>query len=137
MNDKSRNNAVVHFEMPAHDRARVKKFYEEAFSWEMEQMGQDYGNYVMAMTAKSDQNGPLEKGMINGGFFDYQDKPGWNAPHLVIQVENLDESIEKVKKSGGEIMGDKQDIPMVGTYVSFKDSEENVVGMLQPPAEQK
>lgn len=133
MNDKSRNNAVVHFEMPAHDKARVSKFYTDVFGWEMQQLDEDFGNYVMAMTTKSDKDGPLEKGMINGGFFDYQDKPGWNAPHLVIQVENLEESMKKVTDSGGKIEGKPEEIPQVGTYVSFTDSEGNVVGMLQPP----
>ncbi len=30
---------VVHFEMPAKDKKRVRKFYETAFGWEMSQMG--------------------------------------------------------------------------------------------------
>jgi predicted enzyme related to lactoylglutathione lyase len=77
-----------------------------------------------------------EPGAINGGFFAYQEKEGFNVPHLVISVDNLEESIEAVKNAGGKILGgatgDIDDIPNVGRYVSFEDSEGNHVGMLQP-----
>ena len=32
-------NPVVHFEMPAKDKGRMRKFYETAFSWQTEQLG--------------------------------------------------------------------------------------------------
>lgn len=127
---------VVHFEMPSKDRERVRKFYTEVFGWQMTQLGDEMGNYILANTSPVDENMMhLNKGAINGGFFDYKDDELNKAPHLVIQVEDLDESIEKVTKSGGEIKTEKMDIPGVGTYVSFLDSEGNVVGMLQPPKE--
>jgi predicted enzyme related to lactoylglutathione lyase len=33
-------NPVVHFEMGANDTARMKKFYESVFGWQMQQMGE-------------------------------------------------------------------------------------------------
>lgn len=129
-----KNNPVVHFEMPAKDKERVSKFYTDVFGWQMQQLGPEMGNYVLAGTTPVDDNQMSQKsGEINGGFFEYSDKPGFTSPHVVIQVENIDESIEAVKKSGGEITSEKMDIPGIGTYVSFKDSEGNGVGMLQPP----
>lgn len=121
---------VVHFEMAAEDNARASKFYQNAFGWQMQQMGEDFGGYLMAMTTESNQQGPVKPGAINGGFFK---KPaGQNPPpHLVISVDNIDESVELVKKEGGEIIGEKMEIPGVGTYVSFKDTEGNSVGILQ------
>lgn len=54
-------------------------------------------------------------------------------PHyVVIAVDNLQESIKAVKEAGGELIGEQMDIPGVGLYISFRDTEENVVGMLQP-----
>ena len=32
-------NPVVHFEMPAKDKSRIRKFYETAFGWKTEQLG--------------------------------------------------------------------------------------------------
>ena len=39
---------VVHFEMPYDDRSRMVKFYESAFGWKMQQLGEEMGSYVLA-----------------------------------------------------------------------------------------
>lgn len=128
-----KQSPVVHFEMPAKDKTRVSKFYTEAFGWQMTQLGNDMGNYVLAGTTPVDENRmAINPGAINGGFFEYKDEEGFNAPHVVIQVENLNESMEAVKKAGGQITSDKMPIQGIGMYVSIKDSEGNNVGMLQP-----
>ena len=62
-------NPVVHFEMPYDDRGRMAKFYESAFGWQTQMLGEDMGNYVLATTTETDQNGPKRPGAINGGFF--------------------------------------------------------------------
>lgn len=128
---------VVHFEMPAKDKSRVSKFYSEVFGWQMQQLGAEMGNYILAGTTPVDENQmAINPGVINGGFFEYKDEPGYTVPHIVVQVENLEESMEKVKKSGGQVNGEPMDIPRIGRYVSFTDSEGNGVGMLQPPTGQ-
>lgn len=125
---------VVHFEMPAKDKKRVSEFYTKVFGWEMLQMGQEYGGYLLATTAPTDSKTGMikEPGAINGGFFDRKDDELNRSPHVVISVDNLDESMNAVKNGGGEILTEKMDIPGIGTYVSFKDTEGNIVGMLQP-----
>ena len=124
-------NPVVHFEMPAEDKARVKKFYESAFGWQMTQLGPDMGDYLLATTSPVDENNMhKEKGAINGGF--YQKGESGTVPHFVISVEDLEEHMETVKKSGGEILGEPMDIPGIGKFVMFKDTESNRVAMLQP-----
>ncbi len=129
-----KQSPVVHFEMPAKDKKRVSKFYTEAFGWQMHQLGADMENYVLAGTTPTDERQMTQNpGEINGGFFDWKDEEGFRTPHIVIQVENLDESINAIKNAGGEIKSEKMDIPGIGTYVSFIDTEGNNVGMLQPP----
>lgn len=126
-------NPVVHFEMPAQDRDRVKKFYEQAFGWQMTQLGEEMGNYLLAGTTEVDENKmPKTPGAINGGFWVPDEKTPAQPPHVVISVDNLQESIEEVKKAGGEIIDKPQDIPGIGNYVSIHDTEGNIVGMLQP-----
>lgn len=128
-----KSSPVVHFEMPAKDKQRVSDFYSKAFGWNMQTMGAEYGGYVMAQTTETDENQMVKTpGNINGGFFDYKDEDGYKAPHVVISVEDLNKSILDVKEAGGEILGEPMDIPMIGMYSSFKDSEGNIVGMLQP-----
>ena len=41
-------NPVVHFEMPFDDRARLARFYEQAFGWQMQPLGEAMGDYVLA-----------------------------------------------------------------------------------------
>ena len=62
-------NPVVHFEMPYDDRERMAKFYESAFGWQTQMLGEDMGNYVLATTTETDEKGPKRPGAINGGFF--------------------------------------------------------------------
>lgn len=124
---------VVHFEMPAKDKKRVAEFYTKAFGWQMTQLGPEMGNYLLAGTTPVDEKRMITKpGEINGGFFDWKDEPGFNAPHFVIAVEDLDEAIDAVKNAGGQIMGEKMEIQGIGIYVSIKDTEGNCIGMLKP-----
>lgn len=128
-----KKNPVVHFEMPAKDKKRVSRFYENALGWKMVDSGPAMGNYLVAQTADTDENNMVKTpGTINGGFFDYQDKPGFREPHVVIAVENLDESMEMVKKEGGAIEGEKYKIEGIGDYATVIDPEGNRVGILQP-----
>ena len=125
-------NAVVHFEMPYDSRERVAKFYASAFGWQMQNIGAEMGNYVLAITTESGPAGPKKPGAINGGFF--EKKPDWpmQYPSVVISVDEIKQAIKKVANAGGTVLGEPMDIPGVGQYVSFTDSEGNRVGMLQP-----
>ena len=95
-------------------------------------LGEDMGNYVLATTTETDQSGPKRLGTINGGFF--PKKPDWPAQHpsVVIAVDNVKESIKKVIDAGGKVLGEPMEIPGVGQYVSFIDTEGNRLSMLQP-----
>jgi len=123
---------VVHFQMPYEDAKRMGAFYETAFGWQTKALGEDMGNYVLATTAETDGHRPKMPGAINGGFFRKQpDWPGQH-PNVVIAVEDIKSAIDKVTKAGGEVLGEPMEIPGVGQYVAFVDSEGNHVSMLQP-----
>lgn len=125
-------NPVVHFEMPAEDRKRIADFYTKVFGWKTEQLGEDMGNYVLATTTESDEKGPKRPGAINGGFFQKTDDKPSQYPSVVIAVDDVKQHTEKVEKGGGKVLGEPWDIPGVGLYVSFLDTEGNRVGMIQP-----
>jgi uncharacterized protein len=122
-------NRIVHFEVEAADRDRAKNFYAQAFGWEMQQMGPEMGDYVVVITGD-----PKEPGGINGGIFGTP--PGaqkeLNGYSCVVGVDNIDEASANVKAAGGQLLGDKMDIPTVGTFVRCKDTEGNIFTMLQP-----
>ncbi|MEO6626844.1 MAG: VOC family protein [Burkholderiaceae bacterium] len=125
-------NPVVHFEMPYDDRARMANFYTRAFGWEMQMLGAEMGDYVVATTTDSKDGRPTRPGEINGGFFARQ--PDWPAqvPSVVIGVADIRAAMAQVSAAGGQVLGEPMDIPGVGAYVSFTDSEGNRVSMLQP-----
>jgi predicted enzyme related to lactoylglutathione lyase len=126
-------NPVVHFEMPAEDRKRMADFYTKVFGWKTQALGEDMGNYVLATTIDSDEMGrPREPGAINGGFFRKTDDQPSQYPSVVIAVEDIKEHMKKVETAGGKVLGEPWDIPGVGLYVSFFDTEGNRVSMLQP-----
>jgi predicted enzyme related to lactoylglutathione lyase len=126
-------NPVVHFEMPAENRKRMSDFYTKVFGWKTEQLGEEMGNYVLAKTTESDENGrPTKPGAINGGFFQKTgDKPA-QYPSIVIAVQDVKSQAKNIEKEGGKVLGEPMEIPGVGLYVSFFDTEGNRVGMIQP-----
>ncbi len=129
----SKMNPVVHFEMAAENKKRMSDFYSNVFGWQTQQFGPEMGEYIVVSTSESDENGrPKNPGSINGGFYQRLEDPKLNYPSVVIAVDDIKESIEKIKKAGGKILGEPMEIPGVGTYVSFIDTENNRVSILQP-----
>ncbi len=130
---KKKMDPVVHFEMPVEDRKRMANFYSRAFGWQMHMLNKKMGNYVLATTAETDKKGMLkEPGRINGGFYIKTDNRSDQHPNIVIGVEDLKESMKKIEKAGGKILGEPSEIPGFGTYVSFYDTEHNRVSIIEP-----
>lgn len=124
-------NPVVHFEMPAEDMERMKKFYSGTFGWKMMDMGEQYGGYIVAQTDETDAQGMLKQtNRINGGF--YKKGKDGTIPHVVIAVDDIKSKVDEVKNAGGNVEGEPQNIPGIGDFVMFTDTEGNRVGMLQP-----
>ena len=122
---------VVHFEIPAENLERAKKFYSENFGWKLNQLGPEVGNYVLVHTGPTDEHGmPQERAFINGGLMPRD--PSASSPVLVIAVADADQTVEKVKQSGGRLVGEILDIPNVGRYARVQDSEGNVIGVIKP-----
>jgi predicted enzyme related to lactoylglutathione lyase len=121
--------------MPAEDRKRMADFYARTFGWQTQMLGPEMGDYVVVTTTETDEKGPRKPGAINGGFF--KKTPATQYPSLVIAVDDIKEHMKKVEKAGGKIIGGQKpgqpdDIPGVGLYVAFVDTEGNRVSMLQP-----
>jgi len=130
---RTKMNPVVHFEMPAEDGKRVADFYATVFGWKTQMLGPEMGHYVLATTTESGKNGrPKNPGAINGGFFPKSDDKPAQYPSVVIAVEDIKEHMKKVEKAGGKVLGEPWNIPGIGLYVAFFDTEGNRASMLQP-----
>jgi uncharacterized protein len=129
---KQKMNPVVHFEMPANDSKRMAEFYSDVFGWHAQFMGEEMGNYVVVITSDIDENGrPKDAGMINGGFYP-RNSNNSQHPSVVIAVDDIKESVKEITKSGGKVLGEPVDIPGIGIYASFIDTENNQLSILQP-----
>ncbi len=127
-----RMNPVVHFEMPYRERERAARFYADAFGWQVQMLGQEMGNYLLVTTAVADAKPGAPAGAINGGLYPY--KADWPAqyPSVVIGVEDIQAAMARVSRAGGQVLGEPMQIPGVGQYVAFVDTEGNRHSMLQP-----
>ena len=125
-------NPVVHFELPYKDAERISSFYETTFGWQITKLGEQSGNYILAKTAVKDAKLGFPARTIDGGFF--PTKPDWpnQYPSIVIGVDDINESIIKIKGNGGQVLGEPILIQNFGMYVSFIDTEGNRNSVLQP-----
>ncbi len=128
---------VVHFEMPYEDRQRMVDFYAKTFGWQPQMLGEELGGYVVMTTTELDEKTkfPTKPGRINGGFF--QKSKDRTKPSVVIAVADIKASMKKAAAAGAKIIdgqtpGEPDNIPGVGLYVSFMDTEGNMVSMIQP-----
>lgn len=131
-------NPVVHFEIPADDVERAKAFYKKTFGWgfsEYKMPGED--SYWMIQTVETDKEKmPKEPGAINGGMMKRQ-MPEQRFMDY-IQVDSIDEMLKAVTANGGTTVLPKQEIGKdMGWIAAFKDTEGNVLGLIEMTQAQK
>ena len=125
------DHTIVHFEIPAKDVEKLKKFYADLFGWRIEKaqgdMNMDY--WLLGTVPVDKQMRPLRPG-VNGGMYKKQSRD--SVPVNYYSVESADEFIAKIKKLGGKIMTPKQEVPNVGWIAVATDPEGNQFAILQP-----
>ena len=121
---------VVHFEIPADDLSRATEFYRSIFGWDLQDMqGEAMGLYTLARTTPVDEKtqAPTEPGAINGGLMKrVADTP---SPVITIQVDGIDDTLKKIEAGGGSTVQARTEMPGMGAFAYFKDSEGNVMGL--------
>ena len=124
-------NSIVHFEIPADNVERAKKFYEKAFGWKIEKFEMPGGDYWIVRTVDVDKNMmPTKPGAINGGLMKRKNagQPFMNY----ISVQSIDEMSKTIKAQGGTMIMAKQEIGKgMGWIAAFKDTEGNIMGLHQ------
>ena len=121
---------IVHFELPAVDLERARKFYGSIFGWNLQDWPMPDGStYIGVPTTPIDEKTrlPLKPGAINGGILKKNDHV--KAPVFAINVSSIDEKVEAVKKAGGKVVMSKVDMMGMGFYAYVEDTEGNVVGL--------
>jgi hypothetical protein len=121
---------LVHFELPADNLTRAKKFYEEIFDWKITEWDMPDGSkYLGVNTVETDEKThlPKEPGAINGGIIERSQMT--KAPIFAMHVSSIDDYIPKIEAAGGSVVKAKTDIMGMGFYAYATDSEGNVIGL--------
>ena len=114
---------VVHFELPADDPQRAVGFYRDVFGWQVEDWHGDV-EYYLASTGPDGEPG------INGAILRRQAPVTRSV--TTIQVESLNDTLEKLKSAGGAVIDGNRAVTGIGWHAYCEDSEGNVIGVLQP-----
>ena len=117
-------NSIVHFEIPADDLKRARKFYEKALGWKISDPWNM--NYFLVETKQKGEDG------INGGLMPRKN-PGQTFMNY-ISVASIDAASKKVEKAGGVIVMAKTEIGQgMGWIAAFQDTEGNIMGFHEVP----
>ena len=117
---------VVHFEIPYDDGERARRFYQEAFDWQLQEMpGMEY---TLVVSGPSSDTGPSEPGFINGGML-ARGESAAPSPVVVMDVPSIDDALATIERLGGSTVVPKQPVGEMGFTAYVKDTEGNVVGL--------
>jgi predicted enzyme related to lactoylglutathione lyase len=123
---------IVHFEIPADDIERSKKFYTDLFGWKIERWpGTDSDNsssssnsieYWLVTTTDEKGNKALGGGMMK--------RQGPQQPIInYIDVKSVDEYSLKVQQLGGKVHVPKIAVSGMGYLAVCLDTENNAFGI--------
>lgn len=120
---------VVHFEIHASEPEKLIAFYSTLFDWKF--IAAPFPNYWLIETGHGGQSG------INGGLMK---RPGNMPAHgadvnafvCTVQVESLDDTLERSDSLGSVLALPKMPVPGVGWLAYIKDPDGNILGLHQP-----
>ena len=117
---------IVHFEIPADDVERAKKFYGNLFGWNIEklpgQTGREDMEYWLITTTDDKGNNALGGGIMK--------RQGPQQPIINhIDVKSVDEYSSKVQQLGGKVHVPKTAVPGMGYFAICLDTENNAFGI--------
>ncbi|MCL2359098.1 MAG: VOC family protein [Nitrososphaerota archaeon] len=123
------DHTIVHFEIPANNVEKIKKFYENVFGWKIVQAGGPI-EYWIIQTVPTDNKGMILRPGVNGGMYKRQIPEGKSINYY--SVESITDFLEKIVKLGGKIIQPKQEVPEVGWIAAAEDPEGNAFALIEP-----
>ena len=120
-------NHVQHFEIPYRVQPRAKKFYFDAFGWQLFDVPGT--GYTFATTVPVEKNGmPKKAGAINGGLTPRSKTSA--APTVLIKVGDVNAHLARIEDAGGSIVTPPTPMGPV-VYARIRDTEGNVIGIIE------
>jgi predicted enzyme related to lactoylglutathione lyase len=126
----NQHHGVVHFEIPADDPDKLSQFYKDLFGWKIEKMDMGGMPYHVVETVPMDaRRMPTETGGIGGGIAKRMSPD--QRPTNYVDVESVDQYVEKAKKLGAKEAMGKMPVPGMGYFAILLDPEGNSFGVWQ------
>ncbi len=116
--------SIVHFEIPADDVERARKFYSELFGWQIEKFPGPAPMEYWGITTGAAEG---EMGLTGGGMMPRQ--MPWQTITMYIQVPSVGDFVDKIKKLGGKVVVPKTAVPEMGYFAVCLDPEKNGFGI--------
>lgn len=122
------DHTIVHFEIPADDIEKLRRFYSRLFGWKIEKMPGPT-EYWGIQTVPVDEKGTPIRAGVNGGMMKKQNPE--HKPVNYIAVESIDEYVKKIDALGGKVLVPKMEVPGMGWWAMALDPEGNQFGIFQ------
>ncbi len=122
------DHTIVHFEIPANNVEKLRKFYTKLFGWKIEKMPGPMEYWNIETVPVDEQGMPVRPG-VNGGMMKRENPEQKQITYIA--VESVDEYSKKVKALGGKIIIPKQEVPGVGWWALALDPEGNHFGIFE------
>ena len=137
MKENNKIPSIVHFEIPADDVERARKFYSTLFGWKIEKIevrkdGETMDYWMISTISSSEGKGEgnhdeKKSASIGGGLMKRQDPQQPNLNY--IGVSSIDEYSKKVKELGGKVVMPKTEITGYGFFAICIDTENNAFAL--------
>ncbi len=96
-------------ELASTDPAGTRRFLEKVFGWDFTSVTMPMGEYLSYRTPGGGQGGIRPTG------------PGEGATSMnYVRVEDLDAASQRIKRTGGEIVMPRVDVPDMGSFFWFR-----------------
>ena len=122
------DHTIVHFEIPADNVEKLRKFYSALFGWKIEKMPGPMEYFGIQTVPINDKGMPMRPG-VNGGMMKKQNPE--HKPVNYIAVESVDEYVQKIEALGGRVIVPKMEVPGIGWWASALDPEGNQFAIIQ------
>ena len=110
---------ITHIDIPVADMKKASEFYGNLFGWQIAEVP-GYEGYPMWQAPNK---------ISGGGLAPRSD--GFTQPRSYVEVDSIEQTLAKVKDTGGEVVMEKNPISETSWWAIFRDPDGNDVGLYE------
>ena len=110
---------ITHIDIPVSDLGRAAGFYSDLFGWDIAEIA-GFEGYPMWQAPN---------GISGGGLAPRDDR--FTQPRSYVEVDSIDDAIEKATRAGGSVAAEKQNITDSSWWAVIVDPDGNYIGLFE------